>query len=286
MKIRVFAGGGLGNQIWQYTFTQYLKILKHLPAQFCHLQNQRGLEHTKISLLKRLQTETREKSQPSFVIGTAQTLLNPWNNYVFERVWGVKYDFREYPFIDPREIDSVWNSGSIVGYFQNKNFLDGLEDFIQEKLMSLFQDPIEKLENQGKIEVIHIRGGDTTTAENRKKVGLLSNEYYRNVLSKKSSNTRIVVTDDISRAQAVLRGFNIDAILDNTQLNVFQTLDLMSRAQKLITANSTLSWWGGFLSSQSGGEVIIPFPFFAGESLKSNESLNYCKFQTFRSDFD
>jgi hypothetical protein len=36
----------------------------------------------------------------------------------------------------------------------------------------------------------------------------------------------------------------------------------MSNAKLLATANSTLSWWGGYLGIRNGNSVIFPSPFF------------------------
>lgn len=285
MKIRVFAGGGLGNQIWQYTFMQHLRLVKHVPAQFCHLQNIRGLQHTKISLLSRIQAQSFKQTQISWVPGGIQTLFNPWNNYPLDKIWGVKYDFREFPFLDPKDLKVNWETGCVVGYFQNKNFLEGLEKLIYEKLDTILQNQIPDLEKETKFEVIHVRGGDTTSAKNRKEIGLLSSVYYKSLLPRKCSITRVVVTDDISRARQVLNGIEVDTYFDDSNLDVFQTLKLMSSAQRLVAANSTLSWWGGFLSSQHGCEVIIPIPFFADKSNQASECLKYSKFQTSNSDF-
>jgi hypothetical protein len=57
----------------------------------------------------------------------------------------------------------------------------------------------------------------------------------------------------------------------------------MSKADYLIAGNSTLSWWGGFLSFSNGGEVYIPKYFY--NNLDSHEAFNYPGFNLYENNF-
>jgi hypothetical protein len=52
---------------------------------------------------------------------------------------------------------------------------------------------------------------------------------------------------------------------------------MMGMAESLVLANSTLSWWGGFLASNRGKIVYSPSPFYKDE-FKNDDLLQYYKF--------
>jgi hypothetical protein len=50
-------------------------------------------------------------------------------------------------------------------------------------------------------------------------------------------------------------------------------------------ANSTLSWWGGFLASRRGSLVISPNPFYSTLDEKTNDLLQAKYFKLSNSEF-
>jgi hypothetical protein len=68
-----------------------------------------------------------------------------------------------------------------------------------------------------------------------------------------------------------------DFVFSPSNSSAWQTLRMMSMAESLVLANSTLSWWGGFLASNKGNAVLSPNPFYKND-LQSNEVLQYKKF--------
>ena len=73
----------------------------------------------------------------------------------------------------------------------------------------------------------------------------------------------LVITDDPEEAKQIFEGNSDVKIIGPTELDEWGCLSLMSGAKAVITANSTLSWWGGFLSFKNGGIMVIPNPWFA-----------------------
>ena len=59
---------------------------------------------------------------------------------------------------------------------------------------------------------------------------------------------------------------------------------MMALAESLVLANSTLSWWGGFLASNKGKTVYSPSPFYKDDS-KNDDVLQYKKFTKVDSKF-
>jgi hypothetical protein len=133
-------------------------------------------------------------------------------------------------------------------------------------------------------QIVHIRQGDTLEASNRKRIGVLSRRYYENLPSK-GGEKRYVITDDSVGASKLLRGLDVDEIYGPDKVDAIAALRIMSNASKLFTANSTLSWWGGFLAIHRGGEVVLPHPFFRNISPDPGNSFIFPEFKTLTSSF-
>jgi hypothetical protein len=116
----------------------------------------------------------------------------------------------------------------------------------------------------GKSLVIHVRQGDYVDLKST--FGVLASNYYENLLKVNANQfvgrSIIVVTDDIVGARKTLMNIKVDVFLGPKELGSWETLKLMSVAPMLITANSTLSWWGAFIASKAGAEVYMPNPWF------------------------
>jgi hypothetical protein len=158
----------------------------------------------------------------------------------------------------------------LTGYFQNYKYLDALSNNYHDSL-SIFTKQVRNnlprnLNLQGDLCVIHIRGGDY---KNIKNFGNLSKEYYLNSLDSigKKLSEAVILTNDYSYSIQLLG--NKARIIGPGELGSWETLSVMSSATYLITANSTLSWWGGYLASAiEGSKVIIPSPWFCNLDTK------------------
>lgn len=283
-RTTIYLGGGLGNQIFQFAFAHYSAIQLDKCTNVVKIQGSNKLPHEAINLIEMVET-CRHCSLYS-ICDSSRLSENPWSRRVSRfSLFGI-LDYRNDPFIDSVSPKRVKKSQVIVGYFQNKNFILPNEKLLENELKSsLSRESFELAVESHDLEVIHIRGNDIKTRENRLKIGLLDENYYKRVLSKKTNLTRVVVTDDLEYARALLSKFSVDVYLDNHDLNVFETLKIMGLSTRLIASNSSLSWWGGFLARITSAEVIIPNPFFRSSSLKSKDALNYPGFLQVESTF-
>jgi hypothetical protein len=53
----------------------------------------------------------------------------------------------------------------------------------------------------------------------------------------------------------------------------FEVVLLMARADALVTANSSFSWWAGYLGDRPGRTVIAPRPWLTDARLESRDLL-------------
>jgi len=155
---------------------------------------------------------------------------------------------------------NISNSQDYYGFFQKYEYVKNSQEIIFKELMASLQKidlPTAFLEwqNGGGYQCWHIRRGDYLLPENSG-YGLLSLEWYFRY--KELNLQTVIVTDDKASALRLLKTENNYLILGPEDASVFQALSIMSKSSHLVAANSTLSWWGGFLVSIQGHSVIYP----------------------------
>ena len=278
---RVFLAGGLGNQLFQYAFAHFLSKYTSERSEIINLNTRGGLPHTKqiidITTFECSHcTQTKNWGKARF-----NSFINPWlDTSILNFIWGETLNLKRNPFEFLNQMEKITKYSSFVGYFQNKEYILASEELLASELSHMVAKKMPTLRDLPKdLEILHIRQGDTNTAKNIQRVGVLSGLYYESILKKKSQMFRIVVTDDLSGAQETLANLDIDLWLGPEDLSAQEALALMSRADRLITANSTLSWWAGFLAVKNQKEVIIPEPFFKSKDLQAGEAFHYPNFK-------
>lgn len=97
---------------------------------------------------------------------------------------------------------------------------------------------------------IHVRRGDYVN--NPFYVDLMQTDYYENAMAEFPDETFLVFSDDIPwcRKQPIFKKCEFST--NNTDV---EDLNLMAACKGVIIANSSFSWWGGWLST---GKVIAP----------------------------
>lgn len=284
---RVILHGGLGNQLFQWSFGHQLALSGN-PVQFTFYKRPYALEHTNASLGKFLPNCVHgsflEKNLPNNRMG--RTLLDPLHRWNFlSKVLRKVQDTTEDPFVETNQF-MLSNRTIHFGYFQTFSSVMTVESLILREIWDVLESRT-KISLEGELaglEVIHVRQGDTLTLSNMKKVGVLSSNYY-NQIPKNSVTPRIVLTDDVEGAKRLLPQLNIQAFFGPSELDVYQTLGVMARSSTLFTANSTLSWWGGLLAQSKGAEVHIPNPFFRNFYPDPTLSFAYPGFNLLKSHF-
>lgn len=263
-KHKVILHGGLGNQLFQWAYGHQLSLLGY-QVEFVFFHKEYILEHTKTSLGSFLPSCSHGKFVEVVLPRqrAVRIFLDPTHGkYVFRKFPRHLQDTTVNPFLG-FDAEAAIRSRNHFGYYQNSNSIQNIEGVLTSELwgaLKLRQRTSLELELEG-TEVIHIRQGDTRTANNMRTVGVLSSNYYSQ-LPRKTSTTRIVLTDDIEGAKKVLSGTQVDAVFGPDDLDAYQALAVMAHASSLFAANSTLSWWGGLLAQQRGAHVYIPEPFF------------------------
>jgi len=275
--------GGLGNQMFEYVAGY--SLAKDKGAEFKidlgHFENQdkfknetnRGFQLDFFNVPYKLATEeeiTEVKTRysrgflPILKLDSYLTMLN----------------IIRYPLLT-----NISSSVYMDAYFQNEKYFIRHTKDIREMFslkkdymtndFKMMCDRIRK--NFEKSVSIHVRRGDyVTNTQANKWHGLLSKDYYYNALDYLKKETGIkklyiyVFSDDSVwvKENLPLEG-NITYVPDD--FNPAQSIILMSKCKNNIIANSSFSWWGGWLNTNEEKIVIAPNKWLAGSKRHSRD---------------
>jgi hypothetical protein len=169
------------------------------------------------------------------------------------------------------ELEVLGKNDLLIGYFQSYKWAS--ENKVKTQLCNL------KLKNESEMLVdflkqyagksilsIHVRLGDYKSQQD---FGLIDRSYYRDAIKLAKSKMHFeyiwLFSDEPSEALDILPIEIIDQVIvvPNFGGSAAETLEAMRYAKSYIIANSSLSWWGAFLSYSSEAPLVIaPNPWF------------------------
>jgi Glycosyl transferase family 11 len=168
----------------------------------------------------------------------------------------------------------------ITGFFINSRNVEEIEKVIYPELQEILAKIQAPKNLPDKYQYIHIRRGDYVTTDST--YGLIGANHYKRFVS---NNLPLVIgTDDSESAESVIRELKPELVFSSSDSTAWQALKMMGMAESLVLANSTLSWWGGFLASNRGKIVHSPSPFYKND-FKNDDLLQYYKFTKVSSEF-
>jgi hypothetical protein len=171
-------------------------------------------------------------------------------------------------YFDMREIRG---NDLLVGYFQS--YVWASDANIKSQLLSLkLKNPSKLLKEfvdeyiDKSVLAIHIRLGDY---RDQFEFGLIDKSYYANAIELVESEMKIdsiwLFSNEPAEAKKLIPPKFLDKVILVPDFNgsASETLEAMRFANAYIIANSSLSWWGAFLSYCSNPPLIIaPKPWF------------------------
>ncbi len=175
------------------------------------------------------------------------------------------------------EYQKFAKGGKLRGFFQGKEAYKVINELNPDRFE--LQKPSENYITLAKeilskhVTAIHMRRGDYKNYKDN--FGLLSPRYYQSVvrdlhfLSKDSEIWLFSDEPDQSKAELTKSGIEIRKVVSPLEISSSETLKLMSFSKRLITANSTFSWWAGALGQEI--EVVTPQPWFRRQDDWLNE---------------
>jgi hypothetical protein len=173
---------------------------------------------------------------------------------------------------DPRLRD-IGPGTTAVGMFQSWRYFDDCGAEIRDRMSRLARPSEWYLEMCEKIRPgtgsigLHVRRGDYTLPEQQKIQGLATRAYYERSLEclrrMGFGGPVYLATDSPGSVREEFAGMGEFLPIDPPPgVNPFEVVLLLSRVDGLVIANSSFSWWAGFIGERPGRVVIAPRPWF------------------------
>ena len=274
--------GGLGNQMFQYAFLLSLqyrfpdRVIEGDLGDYEVLEHHNGYELEKIFGIKIPLCSEGEKERHKINMSLPHRFLIKIGikNIGFpKRVMDLQKGFDENFVSALSEQDFLW------GYWQDEKYFKN----IKAQILDAFTFPAIKREDIKNYEIkqiiesgnsisVHVRRGDYLLETEY--VSLCESNYYQKAIQEIKKRVKdpkwFVFSDDIDWCrQNLIFGENVWYVENNMGQNSFRDMQLMSLCKHNIIANSTFSWWGAWLNTNSEKIVICPDQFY-----KDNEQFN------------
>ena len=273
MKIVEFIGG-LGNQMFQFALLTALKRafpeeeVKGDISQFEAYRLHNGYELDRIFGIRIGEASPEEIRRLRFV----------FPNYLFSRA------YRRLPACFQKKtycreaLDMTWDPTVLTkkgdryfsGYWQNERyFVQAAEDIRKAFAFSPFQDERNKalaaqLQAGDQTVGIHVRRGDYTRDPLFRDI--CTEDYFRNALALLPGGMKRYRYVIFSNDPAWCRSF-FGSVLGEDKITLpdwnrgkesWRDMQLLSLCPRLILANSSFSWWAGWLDPRAQGRIMVP----------------------------
>lgn len=272
--------GGLGNQLFQYSFGQYLSLKFKTELRFDIQTNYNSNNFT-----------NRSVGLNNFNINLSQATNSEISKFKYfdtglffrlERKLIQKLPFLNSKYI-VQDLNSTQNNETSYkndcyyeGYWQSYKYLTLNEPILRNEitlkhfLRNGIADIISTIESSQSIS-LHVRRGDyISIKDNFELLGICSIKYYREAIqyfTRQHSNPKFFIfSDDFSWVKKKFIGPQYVYIEGNQPA---QDMYLMALCKHNIIANSTFSWWAAWLNNNPDKIVIAPANWYKG---KLNES--------------
>lgn len=277
---RVLTQGGLGNQLFQFAFAhfiaQYAKLNVSIENRIIQYATGNESKYNLEDFNKNC-IHLTYKNNPTInckkpigkltnKIGLAnlieQVILNNRNYRVI-----TDQSFNPNS-IEIKEQENI--TLSFEGYWQDWKYVEAVKQQVTSEIFEKFKkidsDSIFNFQKKGKSLVVHVRRGDYLMTNHRNKFGVIDlKSYIPEIESIRRGNPGlevITITDEVNSLRYENNYSSLGRVIGPEITNPWLLLKAMSQADYLISANSSLSWWGGYLCMTRGGKVIIPQPWF------------------------
>lgn len=261
--------GGLGNQMFQYAFGKALSLTLNQRLFFNNSylagKNETTLSFTAREFELSIYTDIELKLLPGFLqnlVYSKSKLLSK----LISKLRLISFSFQvENEYLDPQKL-SLHPINIFEGYFQSQNYFSAFSDTIRSNFRFPEMDDHNKLLSHHILSsnsvAIHIRRGDYFSNLSAFQYhGILPIEYYKNSIELLKTTQPdlkyFVFTDDADWARRNFIPEYPEALIveGNVGADSWKDMALMTFAKHHIISNSSFSWWGAWLSENSGIKI-------------------------------
>ena len=246
MKI-ILIQGGLGNQLYEYTYYRYLKEKSPKEKIWGFYLKKWLHDHNGLEINRWFDVDL----PPTNKFIYALSIVLYYTNSILNRL-GVT------PFFVNKKWEQDDDAFFQIGFWQDSKYIKevGIPSLNTLELDQYNKDILTKIESTSSL-AIHVRRGDYLTPINIEMFGnICTTEYYKKSLeyikNKFDNPTFFVFSNDIEYAQELLASeSNVVFVDKNKGAMSFFDMFLMSNCKGLILANSSFSAWGAYLNKRA-----------------------------------
>ncbi len=277
--IAVKLQGGLGNQMFQYAAAKALalKYKKPLRLDLSLLEEKASQSidgftkrNYELSIFKNIEQQFISSNERKEFVGHSVKIS-----------WLKRFGF-SYPkiYLEPFfEFDEVFFLQKppvlLAGYWQSERyFLQESSAICNSFVFPRFRDNDPNIELLTGIKntlsvSVHVRRTDYMHPSIAAQHGTCNESYYKEAIELMRSSFPQAVfyffTDDPAWVESIFisKMQNVVLVKNNTGVNSWKDMCLMSNCLHHIIANSSFSWWGAWLNKQPDKKVIAPAKWFA-----------------------
>lgn len=271
--------GGLGNQMFQYACGQALadatgQEVRYATDSLATFAQARALE---LQMVFGINLPLAGPGDMSHLVGG--WCRKPWARRMLARtaarpLRGRRFIAEQRFMLIPDLTDRAASGAYLHGYWQSEQNFSAHAAAIR-LAFQFHGDPgqqnmyvMDRLTAEPSIG-IHIRRGDyVTNSKATAAHGLLPATYYISAVEELRATcpeARVFVfSDDPTWVETnILQALgNAESITHNFGANSYRDMQLMTQCDALVIANSSFSWWAGWLNDRPGKSVIAPLQWF------------------------
>lgn len=253
--------GGIGNQLFQYVFGQYLKHkynqeVRYDDNSFVATDKLRKRELDAIDEIIEYDNRCSFSKYRGIEnrLYLSLYLLNPKHHFISEQT----------------EMPQTFIDGHIYffqGYWQDIKYYQWLLDNTSFKLAfkktpTKLDDYVNKISKEENSVSIHIRRGDYFAPQNVGIYGVCDTTYFNQAIERIKLSIEsphlFIFSDDIEWVKNNIPLDNQCTIIENYDIPQLSYIVLMSLCKHHIISNSSFSWWGAVLNRTKEAIVVSP----------------------------
>lgn len=259
-KAIVHLWGGIGNQLFIYSFGEYLRNRYKLDVYY-DLSSYGTTEIRNIEI-NAITNHLPEYKTKWYFFTRHTGVFRRISRALFQALPGVYYTNNVF---DENILSKNYKLIYFDGYWQDRRYAEWMMSQMPDLYNPVEQVPgvIRKYELllEGKQTVsVHIRRGDYLQPQNAH-LNVCTKEYYQKAVTliKDRDNTIFVVfSDDVAWVKDNIDFGEKVIFVDDEGVSPYWDIYLMSKCKGHIISNSTFSWWGSFLNEKDEKLIIAP----------------------------
>lgn len=263
MKL-ITLSGGLGNQMFQYAF--YLSQAALHPHVYMTRRKLRTIpDHNGFELESVFGIHLPEDTLKIEALTSLPVAGKIALHVLFPHKYRERLQYN--PTANRKVFDKSVLGTRYVGYWQSEGYFSRvkqqvLEAFrfdearISDRTLALANDIRS---NPQKFVAVHVRLGDYCLYPDLNQI--CTPEYYREALERISQmrpDARLLLFSDEPDAATEILGRDVQVVDWNKGTDSWQDMFLMSLCHGLVMANSSFSWWSGYLNPHPEKFVLLP----------------------------